>query len=106
MSDQSPRLRVAFEWEHVSGMWIAHLDNGASIPMAREQIGGKLSNALNLFRTGVIARIEDRKRSVMGRPAHLESDTRRAIDEAIAQGRVKVIKPPAREPLEPLFDWA
>jgi hypothetical protein len=107
MSEHSPRLIVAFEWDHVSGTWAAHLENGATIPVARDQIGGKLSNALNLFRSGVIARIEERKRN-MGRPIRVEDqDMRAAIEEAIAKGRVTVIKPPerTREPAEPLFDW-
>jgi len=109
MSEQSPCLKVVFEWDHVAGIWQAHLANGVTIPVAREHIGGKLSNALNLFRSGVIARIEERKRT-MGRPVAVEDRQMRAlIEAAVAEGRVTTIKPPEkapREPAAPLFDWA
>jgi len=49
------RLRIDFTYDHTSGLYYANLENGAVIPVSRNDVGGKLENTLNLFRRGVIA---------------------------------------------------
>lgn len=51
----APRLRVDFTYDHTSGMFHAHLENGAVIPVSRNDISGKLENTLKLFSNAVIA---------------------------------------------------
>lgn len=54
MANEEPRLNISFAYDHASGGFTAHLDNGASFHVSREHIGGKLENSLTLFKSGVI----------------------------------------------------
>lgn len=79
------RLTIDFSYDHVSGLYYAHLQNGAVIPVSRSDVGGKLENTLNLFRRAVTA-IEypdERKASKDNKDVDL-------INEAIALGMVQV----------------
>jgi hypothetical protein len=53
-------LKIFFSYDHTSGLFFARLENGARFPVAREEISGKLSNNLSLFRRAVIHQIEGR----------------------------------------------
>lgn len=47
-------LTIRFEYDHAAGMFKANLPNGASFWVDRSHIGGKLENALTLFKRQVI----------------------------------------------------
>jgi hypothetical protein len=86
------RLHIDFSYDHTSGLYYAHLENGAVIPISRNDVSGKLENTLNLFRRGVIA-IEhpDESRTPKDRSKDVD-----LINEAVALGMVQtvgVIKP-------------
>lgn len=53
-------LKMAFEYNHATGNYSCTLDNGAKFTVRREDLGGKLENALNLYRKGVIAALENK----------------------------------------------
>ena len=55
MIDLREALPVLFYYDHSSGLFSARLPNGATIPIDRNQISGRFSNALELFKKQVIA---------------------------------------------------
>ena len=55
MIDLRECLFVTFTYDHAVGVFYARLANGSSFAVDRSHIGGKLENALNLFKQGVIA---------------------------------------------------
>lgn len=60
MKPQDARLKVEFSYDHVSGLFHAHLASGTVIPVQPNHVAGKLANALALFRRGVIDLHEQR----------------------------------------------
>lgn len=86
------RLRIDFIYDHTSGLYYACLENGARIPVSRNDVGGKLENTLNLFRRGVIAvEYPDESRTPKDQSKDVD-----LINEAVALGMVQtvgVIKP-------------
>lgn len=80
------RLHIDFSYDHVSGLYYAHLDNGAVIPVSRSDVAGKLENTLNLFRRAVTA-IEYPDERKPGKDMSKDVDL---INEAIALGMVQV----------------
>lgn len=81
------RLRIDFTYDHTSGLYYANLENGATIPVSRNDVGGKLENTLNLFRRGVIAIEHPDER----RPGVDTSKDADLIREAEALGMVQVV---------------
>lgn len=55
MIDLRECLFVTFTYDHANGLYKATLSNGASFHVDRGHVGGRLENALNLFRQSVIA---------------------------------------------------
>jgi hypothetical protein len=54
MLDLRECLFITFTYNHGTGTYTAHLPNGASFRVERQHVGGKLENALNLFKRQVI----------------------------------------------------
>jgi hypothetical protein len=81
------RLRIDFTYDHTSGLYYANLENGAVISVSRSDVGGKLENALNLFRRGVIAIEHPDER----RPGVDSSKDADLIRDAEALGMVQVV---------------
>lgn len=48
-------LTITFTYDHASGLFFARLENGARFAVRRQDLSGKLENALTLFRRGVVA---------------------------------------------------
>lgn len=81
------RLQVSFSYDHISGLFSAHMENGSIIPVSRSDIGGKLENALTLFRRAVTAlEYPDEVRE-----AKKENPDVALIAEAIALGLVQTV---------------
>lgn len=47
---ETPRLLIAFEWNHAGGFYEAVLPNGARFVVERQHVGGRLEANLDLFR--------------------------------------------------------
>lgn len=55
MLDLRECLFLTITYDHAAGVFYAQLPNGARFCVERQHIGGRLENALNLFKQGVIA---------------------------------------------------
>lgn len=55
MLDLRECLFVTFTYDHSSGVYHAKLPNGSAFAVERNHVGGKLENALSLFKRAVIA---------------------------------------------------
>jgi hypothetical protein len=55
MIDLRECLFVTFTYDHAAGVFYAQLSNGSRFVVERQHISGKLENALNLHKRGVIA---------------------------------------------------
>lgn len=55
MLDLRETFPVMFTYDHASGLYTAHLPNGARIQFDNGAVSGRLQNALSLFKRGVIA---------------------------------------------------
>lgn len=55
MIDLRECLFLTFTYDHASGVFFAQLSNGARFAVERSHVGGKLENALSLFKRQVIA---------------------------------------------------
>jgi hypothetical protein len=49
-----PRLNLSVSYDHASGLFSAHLENGACITFSKSDVTGRLQNTLTLFARGVI----------------------------------------------------
>lgn len=54
MTDQTNTLQITFSYDHAAGVFYARLPNGSQFVVDRHHIGGKLENALTLFKRQVI----------------------------------------------------
>lgn len=54
MLDLRECLFVTFTYDHAAGVFYAQLPNKARFAVERVHVGGRLENALNLFKQGVI----------------------------------------------------
>jgi hypothetical protein len=86
-------LIVKFTYDHSTGLYGAELQNGAKFAVRREDISGKLENALNLFRRGVIALLEDQPLR-MSVDKKQERETLQALTEGRPVQRVGPIRKP------------
>lgn len=50
-----PFLGIQFTYDHASGLFTAHMANGASFTLDKANVSGRLQNALTLFARGVVA---------------------------------------------------
>lgn len=55
MLDLRECLFVTFTYDHAAGVFYAQLSNGSRFAVERTHVSGKLENALNLHKRGVIA---------------------------------------------------
>jgi hypothetical protein len=53
-------LKLSIDYDHASGLFEASLENGTRFKFTRNDIGGKLENALTLYRRAVVSLLEDK----------------------------------------------
>lgn len=103
MLDLRECLFVTFTYDHASGFFYARLPNGAKLPVAREHVGGKLENALNLFKRAVIDLNSGKYVQVRGDKAELRyTYSEEQIRRFKANGHPDVELPPLELDLDDL----
>lgn len=95
-------LKMAFEYNHATGNFQCTLENGARFPVRREDLNGKLENALNLYRKGVIAALEDKPLRPIVDKSKERAEVRR-LTEGMAVNRAE-IRAKAGRPIVDLND--
>lgn len=94
-------LTIVFTFDPPSGLYTGHLENGARFSIAPNHLGGKLLANLDLLRKFTMRERE-------GKPPHphpsapIHDKDRALVEEAIAAGRIKHIRPKGPVTLEDL----